>query len=359
MPTLPELATNHAVHGVLVATNFFGVNTVPIALTEADYTRMWIQAASTMSAYQGVTETSLASTPTTSPAPQIVSPAANVAADSSFPDPTKVIIQALQNLLNQLSDLATQYLPGPLGSFVSQMLNSLVAFMSTQLFLIPTYSVLDTAIYFGPFMTLLGLFAPFWLIGLVGLVGLEDAASPVGESHSAMPGRQTQTLPMSTGVTLAGNSAAPSGTAAGTPTSSAATAAAHGFYAVSSDPDGEGFSPTSTTKTAAAAAATLAAPAAVSLAARDQIRAKRRAQARQHGRKYQFAFLDDDADATTSIDPPDVGQPAVSESGSGPLGFAGTVPRMAVAQAQGLTHVSSAGFDEAPQEPMLPQTWEP
>jgi PPE-repeat protein len=385
MPTLAELAANHAVHGVLIGTNFFGINTIPIAVNEADYTRMWIQAATIMSAYEAVSEESLTATPPTSPAPQIVNGAANAAAD--IQDPTKLIIQALANLLGNLGNMAMQSLPGPLGNFAAQAFGLGVAFVNGPIFKFFSYLVLDPIIYFGPWSPL---FSPVLFNYVTTLIATNPlfmapaaaaaqaaaaAALASGVQPAAIGGLAPiaasfisglQTVPATTGFILAGNSAAAppttSANASGTVTIAppASGMGALGFFTVGAGPDGEGFNPTSKITAGATFATGVGAAPVETSAYTGQFRTRRAANLRQHGRQFRFEYIDDDPADNAGMRPesPMAEDTTGSGAGSGSLGFAGTVPKSAAAQAQGLARLGRGEFGEAPQEPMLPGTWE-
>jgi PPE-repeat protein len=134
MPTLGELAANHATHAVLLATNFFGINTIPIALNEVDYVRMWVQAATVMSTYQGVTTAAVAASPQTPPAPQIVK--ANAAASIADSDTENQWLTFMQNI--------------GYANFYNNVLQPLINDLDNNTYLINLFSGFD------PYLTELG-----------------------------------------------------------------------------------------------------------------------------------------------------------------------------------------------------------
>ena len=154
MPTLAELAANHVIHGVLVATNFFGINTIPIALNEADYLRMWIQAATTMGVYQATSGTALASAPRTTPAPSVLKAGAQAPASATQTGAQAQAAQSGSSL--NLSDLLLAYL-----NFYKNIFNELSTFMQNP---VGTLQQIITAFATNPVAALVA-YGPLLLFG--------------------------------------------------------------------------------------------------------------------------------------------------------------------------------------------------
>jgi PPE-repeat protein len=401
MPTLVELAANHAVHAVLVGTNFFGINTIPIALNEADYMRMWIQAATTMSTYQAVSSIAVASTPKTNAAPQIQKTAgpASVQASAQGQPTQPGFSTGLGDLLASLTDklglhdlvhefgvdhlfdflnnpveyteqLIEKFLANPLAALENPLSlffdGDELPFAISQAF--PPFSYLAVpALSAAPVVSVAGFAAPSELPAADATPTAPELA-PVPAAPETLPAAgmaPTFTAPATAPTTVSTPATA---TATTTPASSApvstppATVTA-GFvppYVVG--PPGIGFDSgmsagvSSSAKRKAPQADTVAA--ATAAAARQQSRVQRRRRAKLRGYGDQFMHTDVDLDPDWG-DPPAV-EPvasAASNQGAGKLGSAGPARKYSAGEAAGLATLTGDEFASGPTMPMVPGTW--
>jgi len=372
MPTLGELGANHATHAVLLATNFFGINTIPIALNEADYVRMWIQAATTMSTYQAVSAQAVATVPSTPPAPPVLKSAAtdpspgNILTD--WENFVQTVVDGLFGVqgpppidsLNGFPAAVLAFLENPSPALLGPLVFAATYEVTFDTLFLSPAALLSTPLL--PFVGLPGL-ASVALAGLAGLAGLKLPAGgqiPEFPPTEARPAAGNLTAVAAPGTAASAASTATGGSApASAPGSAPATAPApaagipgFGYLVSGRGPDEDGPTLIGRGKVKAPSADIVAAAAAPSRAS-TQERSRRRRRTEMRGRGDEYVDIDSELDV-----PPD-GAPApiaASNQGARSLGFTGTASKVDGVRPEGLIALAG-GFGAGPTTPRLPHTW--
>ncbi|MDR3659225.1 MAG: PPE domain-containing protein [Mycobacterium sp.] len=367
MPSLGELAANHIANGVLVATNFFGINTIPIAVNEADYVRMWVQAAETMTGYQAVSETALAAVPSPTPAPAILQ--VDVTPQSLLLNPPTSPTEFLNDLLTFIEQLGTtgqieqmladfQYFFQQLGFNPASA--AVLAFIALWLYDVLWYP------YYASYLLLL---APFFAPALSALSALLllrqpplDVAPTVADhSHpellrSSATHEDGSVLPSP--VVVPAGTAATSSPAWPAPASAAGTspapAPAASYAVLGLEPPAVGAGPETGLETPDAVTNPVAAVIAARALSGVRRTFRQTRKVRGRGRGYRYEFLDMDGPTET---PDDAAPPSVTAGNrnAGPMGFSGAARSTGAAPA-GMAAESSQG-EMSRTAPMLPNTW--